>query len=88
MRTISASDAQTQFGQSLELSLVEPVGITESGRIVSILLSASEYDRLAKADEQSLLDRASASEQAGFLTQEETADFLNSLIHDGDSESS
>lgn len=81
MQTVPASEAKSRLGQWLERSLIEPVGITKSGRRVAVLISATEYDRLVETEEKALLARALESEKTGFLSEQETKEFLDSIIN-------
>ena len=46
MKTVSATDAKTRFGQYLEKVHSEPVQIQKKDRPVAVLISYEEYERL------------------------------------------
>ncbi|WP_309130785.1 type II toxin-antitoxin system Phd/YefM family antitoxin [Brevibacterium sp.] len=52
MSTITASDARKSFAAVLETAQTEPVVIERRGERQAVVLSASEYDRLVSAAEE------------------------------------
>jgi prevent-host-death family protein len=48
MKHVTATEAKNRFGEMLEMSALEAVVIEKNGRDVAVLLSKTEYDRLAK----------------------------------------
>ncbi len=51
-KTIASTKFQNAAGQVLDDALQDPVGITRRGRLTHVLLSAREYDRLKRRDQQ------------------------------------
>ncbi len=48
MKHFTATEAKNRFGEMLEMSALEAVVIEKNGRDVAVLLSKTEYDRIAK----------------------------------------
>jgi len=51
-KTIPSTKFQNTAGQALDDALQDPLGITRRGRLTHVLLSASEYKRLKRRDQQ------------------------------------
>lgn len=82
MNTINASDAKNRFGQCLEKALVEPVGITKKERVVAVMVSYSEFQKLTEYRNKMLDLEAERAVKQGFIGPEETEQFFNSLDED------
>ncbi|HBG07634.1 MAG: toxin-antitoxin system subunit antitoxin [Geobacteraceae bacterium GWC2_58_44] len=76
MKQIAATEARTRFGQLLELAINEPVTIERKGRPVAVLLSSSEYQRLADLEDHYWGEKAVKALQSGFLSEGETNHWL------------
>jgi prevent-host-death family protein len=50
MKSMSAKEAKNAFGLLLDTARAEPVTIVKHGRRVAVVVSAEEYERLARAD--------------------------------------
>ena len=79
MNTINASDAKNRFGQCLEQALVGPVGITKMQRLVAVLVSRAEFEKLTNARMRLLNIEADRAVQEGFIGTEATERFFDSL---------
>ncbi len=79
MNTINASDAKNRFGQCLEQALVGPVGITKKERLVAVMVSSAEFEKLTKAHMRLLNIEADRAVQEGFIGTEATERFFDSL---------
>lgn len=76
MKTMTATDAKTRFGQMLDDAMLAPVAIEKSGRSVAVLVSSQEYQRLHDAEDAMWGFRARMAEANGFLSgMEQTAWF-------------
>lgn len=51
MVTITAADLAKQFGKYRDIALREPVSVTHHGRETVVMLSADEYKRLKKMED-------------------------------------
>jgi prevent-host-death family protein len=51
MREWSISDARVQFGELLNAARDEPQAIAEAGRVIAVVLSEREYQRLSQLAE-------------------------------------
>jgi len=51
MRTMTATDAKTNFGEALLNSMRQPLKIQKNGKDVAVLLSIQEYELLQKYSE-------------------------------------
>lgn len=71
MKTMTATDAKTRFGQMLDDAMLAPVAIEKSGRSVAVLVSSKEYQRLQEAEDAMWGFRARMAEANGFLSGDE-----------------
>ncbi len=63
MRRVSSTEFQKKIGLYQDMAMAEPVAITRNGRDKNVLLSAEEYDRLARRDRKVLrVEELSAEE--------------------------
>ena len=49
MQTTTAREAKNRFGQLLDIAQRGPVSITKNGRVVTVMLSIDQYQRLRGA---------------------------------------
>ena len=49
MQTTTAREAKNRFGQLLDVAQRAPVSITKNGRVVTVMLSIDQYQRLRGA---------------------------------------
>lgn len=66
-KTIPSTKFQNAAGQALDDALSDPIGITRRGRLTHVLLSASEYDRLKRRDQQAYAIEALPDDMADAL---------------------
>jgi antitoxin Phd len=79
MATFSATDAKQKFSELLDTAQREPVRIQKHERVVAVLISASEYERLSGnrwAEFNRLAELAGAQAKANGLTEEILAEIL------------
>ena len=79
MREIAAKEAKNRFGQLLEAAQRAPVRVTEQGRVVGVMMSVDQYERLKGAawDRLSqIMDRIGVEAAEAGLTDVELASLL------------
>jgi prevent-host-death family protein len=81
MRTLTANQAKTQFGQFVDMAQREPVRVTRRDRVVGVLVSAEDFEAMrqffANRLWHALADSAAQSERAGM-----TPELLEALLRD------
>lgn len=80
MTIVSASEAKNRFGQIMEKAKKSPVVVASHGRPAVVILDHSEYERLQKLDEESLIARAEAAEESGYVGSDETMRFIREKL--------
>ena len=80
MRSVTAKDAKTNFGQLLDAAIREPVSITRNGREVAVVLSRQDFDRLAALEDAWWTRAAERSEEEGYLSAEESEAFHKAML--------
>jgi PHD/YefM family antitoxin component YafN of YafNO toxin-antitoxin module len=73
MREVNATEIKSQFGEFLNLAQAEPIGIRKSGKLTSVLLSATEYEYLQGLENLYWISRAKAAEASGEWVSEDAA---------------
>ena len=58
MRTLTANEAKTQFGQFIDMAQREPVRVMRRDRVVGVLVSAEDYEDFIKWAEKRNPDTA------------------------------
>ena len=73
MRTLTANEAKTQFGQFIDMAQREPVRVMRHGRVVGVMVSAEDYEAMrqfyANRLQHTLATSSAESEQAGMTPQ-------------------
>ncbi len=81
MRTLTANEAKTQFGQFIDMAQREPVRVMRRDRLVGVLVSAEDYEAMrqfyANRLQHTLAASSAASEDAGM-----TPELLQELLRD------
>ena len=81
MRTFTANEAKTQFGQFIDVAQREPVRVMRRDRVVGVMVSAEDYEAMrqfyANRLQHSLAASSSQAEQAGM-----TPELLQELLGD------
>ena len=81
MREVNATDVKTQFGEFLDMTRAEPIGIRKSGKLTAVMLSAEEYEHLQRVEDAYWIARAEAAEARGqWLGPEETMRVLTERL--------
>ena len=78
MKTATSTDIKNHFGEYLETSITEPIIIQKTGRPVAVLMSISDYERLAALEDKYWANQAEQAEKKGYLGQKESSQFLKS----------
>ena len=78
MKTMSAVDAKTRFGQFIDAAQREPVIVTKKDRPVGVFFSIDDIQDTIWGEE------VSRANSEGYLSAQDSADRLNALIHAGD----
>lgn len=72
MKTVTAKDAKTNFGQLLDTAIREPVSVTRNGRQVAVVLSIQDFERLAALESAKWAALAERNEEEGYLSPQES----------------
>ena len=81
MTTMTAGDAKRSFGVLLDRAQREPVTITKNGREVAVLVSKEDFERLEALEDAHWAARAMEAEKEGYLSEEETRQLFDSILH-------
>jgi prevent-host-death family protein len=82
MKTINATEVKNRFGEFLELSLLEPVTISKTGRPVAVLMSLREYERLSAFEDTYWARRALEAEKEGYLDHKSSMVFIQAKLNE------
>lgn len=81
MRTFTANEAKTRFGEFLDLAQREPVRVMRHDRVVGVMVSAQDYEAMrafyANRLQHTLVQSAEAASRAGL-----TPGKLDALLSD------
>jgi prevent-host-death family protein len=81
MRTLTANEAKTQFGQFIDMAQREPVRVMRHDRVVGVMVSAEDYEAMrqfyANRLQHTLATSSAQSEQSGM-----TPEVLQELLRD------
>jgi prevent-host-death family protein len=79
MKTFTANEAKTRFGEFIDLAQREPVRVVRRDRVVGVMVSAQDYEAMrafyANRLQHTLAATAAQAQGAG-LTDETLADLL------------
>ena len=85
MKSFPVSDARRRFGRLLEIARCGPVTITENGRAVAIMLSASDDIMIAAVEgfleERYWRERIADAERGGYIGAQESKRILSEALN-------
>lgn len=67
MVNVSSTHLKNKLGQYLETAIKEPVFVEKSGRLTSVVISYSEYQRLVALEDKIWAMEALVAEKEGYL---------------------
>ena len=77
MKKLAAAEAKNKFGQLLDMAQRAPVTIEKKGRPVAVIMSLEDYKHFERFEDQIWAAKAKEAEEEGFLSVEESENFLN-----------
>jgi antitoxin Phd len=80
MKTATATEVKTKFGQYLDIAQKEPVMIEKSGRNSVVLISAEEYAHLQALEDRVWAEKTMEAAKSGFLGSEASMVFLKEMM--------
>ena len=78
---MTASAAKNNFGELLDSARRHPVKIEKNGRLVAVVVSLEEFERLEAIEDAWWAKQAEIAAKDGFLGQEESEKFLVEMIN-------
>lgn len=75
MKTFTAVDAKTRFGQLIDTAQREPVIVTKKNRPVGVFFSIEDIENTIWAEQ------VKAAEAEGYLSAEQSLKQINALLH-------
>lgn len=75
MKTFTAVDAKTRFGQLIDTAQREPVIVTKKNRPVGVFFSIEDIENTIWAEQ------VKAAEAEGYLSAEESLKQINAFLH-------
>lgn len=82
MKNISSREAQNNFGTLMNSAIKQPVVINRHGKPVAVLMSFEEYEEFLKLEDLYWELKAHLASNSGFLSKEESEDFLSKILQD------
>ncbi|MDO8588255.1 MAG: type II toxin-antitoxin system Phd/YefM family antitoxin [Armatimonadota bacterium] len=80
MAKLSSKQAQSRFGELIDVAQHEPVVIERHGRPIAVVLSVQDYERLEAAQDRLWAERAEKALERGFASKEETKKLFEDII--------
>ena len=80
-KTISATKAKMLFGELIDEARISPVSVTKNNKIVAVMMSASEYERLQSLDTAYWANKALQAKEGGFVGKKKSGELINDLLH-------
>ena len=81
MRTFTANEAKTRFGEFMDWAQREPVGVLKHDRLVGVMVSVQDFEAMRAFHADRLQHRLDASAQAAARAGM-TAEILDTLLTD------
>ena len=76
MKTYTANEAKTRFGEFIDQAQREPVRVMRHDRVVGVMVSAQDYEAMRAFYADRLRNTLRESAQAAALTEEQAAALL------------
>lgn len=80
MMHIDSTKAKTKFGEMLDFARREPIAIDKRGRMVAVLLSNEEYEKMQEIEDQYWGLKAQIARKEGLLSETESEKILEDLL--------
>lgn len=80
MNIINSREAQNHFGDLINQAIKQPVAIQKHGKPCVVLISHNEYEKFLEFEDLYWELKCKESSANGFLSVEESRDFLNSML--------
>lgn len=78
---VSSKEAQNHFGELMSLVNKEPVIIQKHGKPSAVMMSHEAYEKFMMFEDLYWASKAKSASINGFLSAEESDDFLNSILN-------
>ena len=79
MKTLPAAEAKNRFGQLIDMAQADIVTIEKKGRPVAVMMSIESFQHFEQLEDELWALKAAQAEKDGFLSAEESANFLKGL---------
>jgi antitoxin Phd len=79
MKTLPAAEAKNHFGHLMDMAQADIVTIEKKGRPVAVVMSIEAFKHYEELEDQLWALRAVQAEKDGYLSVEDSADFLKGL---------
>ena len=80
MQTFAAKKAKDSFGLLLDTAQREPVFISKKNRLVAVVLSNNDYERLIQEENTLLAIEADRAKKSGFVGKKASEKLLTKLL--------
>ena len=81
MKTATATEVKTRFGEYLDIAQKEPVRIEKSGRDVAVLVSMEEFRLMQALEDKYWGEKAKKALKSGFVNSEEAMTLLQERLN-------
>lgn len=81
MKTVSSTEAKTNFGKYMSVAISEPITISKSGHETIVMISKGEYERLEAYEDAYWRLRALQAEKTGYVGESEGAKIVENLLN-------
>lgn len=81
MKTVSATEAKTNFGKYISAAMLEPVTVSKTGQEVIVIISKKEYERLEACDDAYWSIKARLAEENGYMGEKEGKKIIDKLLN-------
>ncbi len=81
MQTFAAKKAKDSFGLLLDTAQHEPVFISKKSRLVAVVLSSRDYERLIQEENDLLAIKADKAKKSGFIGTRASRSLMANLLN-------